>query len=114
VLTSLQIIDFAIWLLFSKSNVGHGRVQHLLCQGYKRDATSRFVGQEGNVVSNIPGVVLEHPNSHVILMKAWPWPQVLAMLGNQGEKIMIDLVLDTGIFLAISGGMGTYHQLSGE
>ena len=47
-------------------------------------------------------------------MKAWPWPRVLALLGKEGEKAMIDLILDCGIFVAVGSGLGTYYQLSGE
>ena len=46
-------------------------------------------------------------------MKAAPWPQVLALMGKEGERTMIDLLLDCGIFLPLESGRGNYHQLSG-
>lgn len=46
-------------------------------------------------------------------MKALPWPKILALLGKEGERAMVDLILDCGIFLAIEGCHGVYSQLSG-
>lgn len=67
-----------------------------------------------HVASAIPGVLSIHPNSHVTTVKAYPWPQVLALMGKEGERVMIDLLLDCGIFLVVGSGRGTYHQLSGK
>lgn len=47
-------------------------------------------------------------------MKTSPWPQVLTLMGREGERAMIDLILDCGIFLPIKNGLGSFHQLSGE
>jgi hypothetical protein len=66
-----------------------------------------------NAGSSIAGVLSIHPNSHVTSIKADPWPQVLALMGKEGERAMIDLLLDCGIYLAVGSGHGTYHQLSG-
>jgi hypothetical protein len=55
-----------------------------------------------------------YPNVHVTAMKGSPWTQVLVLMGKEGEKIMIDLILDCGIFVAIESGQGNYHQLSGR
>jgi telomerase reverse transcriptase len=46
-------------------------------------------------------------------MKEAPWPQVLVLLGKEGERAMIDLILDCGIFLPVKNGRGNYHQISG-
>ena len=107
-------MDFAIWLLFSKSQVSTGRVQHLLCQGFRKDVISRAVREEDTGRSAIPGVVSVYPNSHVTSMKLTPWPQVLGLMGKEGERAMIDLVLDCGIFLPVKSARGSFHQLSGE
>lgn len=47
-------------------------------------------------------------------MKAWPWPHVLSLLGQAGEHVMCDLILDCGVFLRIENTHGSYYQLSGE
>jgi len=50
----------------------------------------------------------------VTSMKAEPWPKVLGLMGKEGERAMIDLLLDCGVFLVVRSGRGTYHQLSGK
>lgn len=63
--------------------------------------------------SAIPGIVSIFPNNNVAAIKSDPWPQILGLMGKEGEKVMFDLVLDCAIFLAIESGHGNYHQLSG-
>jgi telomerase reverse transcriptase len=103
-----------IWLLFSKDRISNGWVKHLRCQGFQKDISSRSLHRGEDAASSIPGVLSIHPNSHVISIKADPWPRVLALMGREGEKAMIDLLLDCGIFVAVESGRGTYHQLSGK
>lgn len=109
-----QIIDFCIHLIFLKKKNSKDKIQHLLCQGFQRDATTRHVNRGEQAISNIPGVVSIHPNHHVASMKSWPWPQVLALFGKQGEMMMVDLILDCGIFVLVENTYGSYYQLSGE
>jgi telomerase reverse transcriptase len=66
-----------------------------------------------NITSTMPGVISTYPNTHVTSLKASPWPQVLALLGKEGERAMIDLILDCGVFLPVQSGRGNYYQLSG-
>ena len=86
----------------------------MLCQGYRRNVTTRAIQRDEVDFCTIPGLVSTSPNDHVEAMKAAPWPRVLATMGKEGEKTMIDLILDCGIFLPIKTGRGNYHQLSGE
>lgn len=69
--------------------------------------------QEENHISGIPGVQSVYPNINVTSMKSTPWPQVLLLMGKEGERAMIDLILDCGIFLEVGTGRGVYHQLCG-
>lgn len=103
-------MDFVIWLLFSRHGSTNGRIFHLLCQGFRRDASVR----EHDAPSAIQGVAVTYPNGHVTSMKAMPWPRVLALWGNEGERAMIDLLLDCSIFLPVPGCQGVYNQLSGK
>ena len=89
-------------------------MQHLLCQGFRRDLTSRAVHRDEDVFCDIPGLVSTHLNTHVKAMKEAPWPRVLTLMGKEGEKTMIDMILDCGIFLALESGYGSYYQLSGK
>lgn len=109
-----EIVDFVIWLLFSKSKSSNGRLQHLLCQGYRKDISSHSVNRDEDFRTSIPGVNSMYPNSHVTAMKAWPWPHVLALLGKAGERVMCDLILDCGVFVQIENAHGSYYQLSGQ
>jgi telomerase reverse transcriptase len=113
-LTETQIVDFAIWMIFSKVHGFTGRSQHMLCQGFRKDVSARSVHRDEMATYAIPGIISTYPNNHVAAMKASPWPEVLALMGNEGERMMIDLILDCGIFVSIESGRGSYHQLSGQ
>ncbi|RDW68574.1 hypothetical protein BP5796_09231 [Coleophoma crateriformis] len=109
-----EIVDFAIWLLFSKAGAfSRHKAQHLLCQGFRRDISARSVYNGRSLTSNIPGLVSTHLNANVTALKSSPWPQILTLMGREGEGAMIDLILDCGIFVVLESGHGTYHQLSG-
>lgn len=101
-------------MIFSKSGSSNERLKHLLCQGFRREASLRSIHRDENVASAIPGVISTYPNSHVTSLKASPWPEILALMGKQGESVMIDLLLDCGIFIPIETSRGSYHQLSGQ
>ena len=91
----------------------NGRLNHLLCQGFRKDITARSIAR-GVTHSAIPGIVSTYPNSHVTALKSQPWPRVLALLGKEVERAMIDLILDCGIYLPVGGTEGVFHQLSGK
>lgn len=110
----MQIVDFAIWQLFRQRSRSTTRSQHLLCQGFRKDVNLQSVNRDGTPISAVPGWVSTHPNSHVTALKASPWPQVHALMGKEGHKVMIDLILDCGIFVAVETGIGNYYQLSGK
>jgi len=48
------------------------------------------------------------------MLKSSPWPQILALMGKKGQRMMIDLILDCGIFVPVESGHGNYFQLSGK
>lgn len=54
-----------------------------------------------------------YPNEHVQVLKESPWPQLLMLLGKEGERIMIDLLVDDAIFRAVKAGNDNLYQLSG-
>ncbi|KAI1000221.1 hypothetical protein K3495_g7977 [Podosphaera aphanis] len=108
-----DIVDFAIWLLFSKSYASAGRNQHLLCQGYRKYVAYGSMSKKQNVHSDIPGLYSICSNSHVASLKAAPWPKVLAQFGKDGDQAMVDLIINCGIYLPVGNSVGNYHQLSG-
>lgn len=106
---SAQIVDFVVWLLFSRDIQVGKRPKHILCDGFRRSAGP---GDQGT--SSIPGLFSLYPNSHVKALREAPWPQLLALLGKSGEKIMIGLLVDTSIYVAVEAGFNNYHQLTGR
>lgn len=63
--------------------------------------------------TNIPDLCSLYPNSHAKTLREAPWPQLLALLGQSGERVMIDLLLDCSVFVAVEAGFQNYYQLSG-
>ncbi len=108
-----DLIDFAIWLLFHRVHRHAYRPPHMLCHGYQRASNSRQANEEHGALAGIPGVVSHYPNGNVNILKDAAWTGILSLLGKEGERIMLDIVLDCGTFVAVDGGMGNCFQLSG-
>ncbi|KAI1868579.1 uncharacterized protein JN550_006154 [Neoarthrinium moseri] len=110
-----EIVDFVIWLLFSKSKTHSGAwPKHILCDGFRRDPKSaKLQGPGVNHSCSIPGLFSLFPNPQVNTLKEAPWPQLLKLLGKCGDRIMMDLLLDCAIFTSVRGGQGNYCQISG-
>ena len=64
-------------------------------------------------VAGIPGLVSLYPNSHVAAIKSSQWSRLLDAMGKDGDQIMLDLILDCGLFLVVESGRNNYYQLSG-
>jgi telomerase reverse transcriptase len=107
-----QIVDFAVWLLFSRAKGGLWP-KHLLCDGFRKHAGSILATSRAGTRCAIPGVFSVHPNYRVLALKESPWPELLLLLGQAGEQVMIDLLLDCAIFAAVGAGRGNLYQLSG-
>ncbi|KAF3762316.1 hypothetical protein M406DRAFT_332695 [Cryphonectria parasitica EP155] len=103
-----EIIDFIIWLLFSREKNPSRTPHHLLCDGLRRRSGPR---QQG-VPSSIQGLHRVFFNERVAAIKQVPWPQLLQILGKSGESMMINLLLDCSVFLPVEAGRGNYYQLS--
>jgi telomerase reverse transcriptase len=54
-----------------------------------------------------------YPNHRVRALKTDPWPQLLMLLGKEGERIMIDLLVDCAIFEPVKAGKDNLYQLCG-
>ena len=96
-------MDFVIWLLFRRT-ASH-KPSHLLCHGFKRAGA--------HTVPCIPGLVSTHANSYVETLKGPVWCRLHALLGQGGDRIMMDLLLTCGIFYRFDGRPGNFYQLSG-
>ncbi|KAK4681468.1 Telomerase reverse transcriptase [Podospora pseudoanserina] len=108
-----DIIDFVIWLLFSQQEAGV-RLKHLLCDGFRRSVNENAHPKEAAAPSKpIPGLFAVERNQQVETLREKPWPQLLMLLGKEGERIMIDLLVDCAIFRAVKAGKGNMQQLCG-
>lgn len=64
-------------------------------------------------MAGIPGLVSQYPNPHVTNIKGTIWSHLLKVLGKAGDRVMLDLILDCGLFSRIETGKDNYYQLSG-
>ncbi|KAI6350784.1 hypothetical protein MCOR25_010392 [Pyricularia grisea] len=110
-----EIVSFVIWSLFEREKKCGGWPRHLLCDGFSRGPVSRANGYVGLAAADaVPGIFVTQPNPRVKIVKSSPWPELLSMLGQAGEKMMIDLLLDHSIFIKVPTGNENYYQLSGR
>lgn len=109
-----DLVDFAISQLFHKTHRHAHRPPHMLCHGFQRVGNPRQANEDHCAVAGIPGLVSHYPNANVNALKGSYWSEVLSLLGNEGDRIMLDMIMDCGIFLAGHEGQGNYYQLSGR
>ena len=86
----------------------------MLCHGYQRARPPRTASEDHCVQTNIPGIVSHYPNEYVNELKSSAWKELLGLLGKEGDRIMLDLVLECGLFFCVDAGQGNYYQISGE
>lgn len=107
-----ETVDFVIWTLFKKYTSSY-RPPHILCHGFQRASAK---GQNGLVLSaapGIPGILCHYPNSSVETVKGPLWCRVHSLMGQGGDRVMMDLLQHCGIFCPLEGEGGNYYQLSG-
>ena len=109
-----DLVDYAISLLFHKTHRRVHRPPHMLCHGFQRASNPRQANNDHCAVAGIPGIVSYYPNTNVQALKGSSWTEVLALLGQEGDRILLDLFLDCGIFVACDEGLDNYYQLSGN
>ncbi|KAK6841330.1 oxoglutarate iron-dependent oxygenase [Apiospora arundinis] len=108
-----EVVDFVIWMLFSKAKTKGTWPKHLLCDGFRRDYNSRLQEPSANHAAHIPGIFSIYPNQRVERLKQSPWPEILKLLGHSGDRIMMDLLLDSSLFVSVGSSQGNYYQISG-
>ena len=86
----------------------------MLCHGYQRVGNPRQANEDHCAFAGIPGLVSRYPNSNVGTLKDATWTEVLGLLGKDGERIMLDLILHCGLYVPVERSKGSYYQLSGE
>ena len=113
-LSQQDLVEFAVWLLFNRVHRHVHRPPHMLCHGYQRAQAPRSSGEDHYALAGIPGIVAHYPNSNINTLKSLDWAGILAILGKDGERVMLDLLLDTDIFSNCSEERGNFIQLCGE
>ena len=108
-----DLVDYAISRLFHKTHRNTHKPPHMLCHGFQRAGNQRQTHDDHCAVAGIPGIVSFYPNANVNVLKGSCWTEILALLGKEGERILLDLLLDCGVFVAGEEGLGNYYQLSG-
>ncbi|KAL8795794.1 MAG: hypothetical protein Q9195_001846 [Heterodermia aff. obscurata] len=108
-----EIIDFAIWRLFHRAYPSTNKPPHILCHGYQRARPPRTASEDHCAQTNIPGIASHYPNAHVTQLKSPVWKKLLTLLGKEGDRIMLDLVLECGLFISIEADQRNYYQISG-
>ncbi|VUC33904.1 unnamed protein product [Clonostachys rosea] len=103
-----EILEFVVWLLFNREKSTNTQPCHVLCNGFDVKPGN---GDKGT--TSIPGIYSRFPSSSFEALKEAPWPEVLALLGQSGERLMIDLLLDYSLFVTVDAGHGNFYQLSG-
>ncbi|KNG48986.1 telomerase reverse transcriptase [Stemphylium lycopersici] len=107
-----EIVDFVIWRLFKRSQ--SYKPTHLLCHGFQRAGNARReLVDNHSPRCSIPGLQEIHVNSHVRTLKEPVWCRLHALLGQGGDRIMMNLLLDCSIFLPVEANAGNFYQLSG-
>lgn len=62
----------------------------------------------------IPGLVSYSPNQLVEQLKAQPWTELPLLLGKGGDEVLVNLLLDCGVFVPLSTAGGNLTQLGGQ
>ena len=78
-----------------------------------RSSAGGLNGLELSIESRIPGLVSYGPNTHVEQIKGNPWSELPALLGKEGSRILVDLLLDCGVFVPFAADRNSLSQLSG-
>jgi len=108
----LEVVDFVIWLLFKRSP-SHSRPQHLLSQGFDRQAAKGQHGLQLSAVPGIPGIICQYSNPHIETVVSPAWCHLLSSLGEGGDVVMVDLLLECCLFIPIGDNTKSLKQFSG-
>ncbi|KAI0508419.1 hypothetical protein F5B22DRAFT_405289 [Xylaria bambusicola] len=93
------IVEYVVRTIFIRDKSAKWP-DHLLCNGFRRNGAL--------------GLRTVRPNPYVEALQQSPWPQLLSLLGDSGERIMIDLLLNGDIFISVDTGTNNICQVSGR
>ena len=109
-----DIVDFVIWTLFNRVYRQAHKPPHMLCHGYQRAQAPTAATKDYFPLAGIRGIVAHYPNSNVSILKGPDWANIMSFVGEERERVILDMLLNCGIFVACSQRNGNYFQLSGK
>ena len=107
-------MDYAIWRLFNREYRGAHTPAHILCRGYQPAGPPKNANKDQCAAAGILGLRAVYPNNHVTQIRGTTWNDLLKLMGRDGEMIILNLVLDCGIFIPVDQGKNNFYQLSGK
>ena len=105
-----QIVDFAVWNVFRRQPTC-SRPSHILCQGFQRTTVANN-GVEVHPVPGLPGLYYTGENPYFDRLKAHPWNALPGLLGQRGDRILGELLVECGLFTSVTGS-SNLQQLNG-
>lgn len=85
----------------------------MLCHGILRSSTT---WQSGNrpAISSIPGLASAHSNEYAERLRSPAWNIILGLAGDGGEDLIVDLLLNCGLYAQVEKSQGIYYQICGK
>jgi len=88
----------------------------MLCHGLQRVQASyqQPAGLSAGGGCGIVGLVSIFPNEHLERLRNPAWARIASLLGGYRNRLMLDLIMECGLFVPLAGKEGNYYQLSGK
>lgn len=117
-----DLVDFVTWRLFNRTYRIKPRPPHVLCHGYQRSDMPKSTAEDRAGQGGIDGLTRLFVNAQAERLKDNDWVAVLRDLGIDGDHVILELLLDCGVYLPLetSGSSnessvqsGNYWQVAG-
>lgn len=105
-----NIVDYAIWALFSRAQLQSKAPSNLLCHGYQYVPTASNPDQNFGRIPNVANTRLNVFGRH---LRSDPWTEIYSLLGSRANSVLCDLFLDCGIFVHLDQGKDNLLQVCG-
>ena len=107
-----ELVDHAVKVLFDRIHPHCLRPPHLLCYGIQR-AQPTYAEKSERAMAGT-GLVIRSSNANSNTLKGLDWEIILALLGNGGDKIILDMLLNCALFVPVTSDLGHLNQISGK
>jgi telomerase reverse transcriptase len=103
------VIDLLFKRDFSARQPGHQ-----LCQGVQWPNRGHQYTTDSRAATDMLGLDSNCPDKNAAIVRGPLWSRLLSILGNEGEKVMVELLLYPGIFLQVGNEESNFCQISGK